>query len=527
MKCPKCGNPIAPTARFCGVCGTAITQEMLQEAVTNTASPSKKTLPSKKMLALGGIAVVAVVVIGVLINILKPSNYVILDNAPFFVRQNDGEIVITHASGTTSTIEGEYANELQGSLDLSKGAVVIETPDEQTDEYVRTLYYVSKDGIRAFADSTGGYVQGIESADGSTVVFASDIDYSNDRAEGVLRVFDGDTTHTISSEFYPNSNFCVSPDGSTVIYSADYDGEDFTTYMWKGGKSTSLDDNLYPLAVSNGGKQIYFVDDGKLYVQKGDDRTRLTSDDSVAWVYFNKNNSEILFSTYDDTYLCVEGGERFSLDGNMSSLVLPVGVNQAYSSSYSQIVNVNLSTFKNVFYSTDAGVYRITEEFESERAVKSNDGAMLADDEKTIIYRSSGAVYMVDGFNKSAQATRLVDESVSDFRMSSDGKTLYYITYDGDLYYKKGTSEPKLIDYDLSSERSQFAFHEKSNAVFYINDGELYSSKNGEKPALVNSVASDDLLFIVSSGVVVIYNSNYEIAYWSSDGVVFHSMDTQ
>ena len=529
MKCPKCGNSVAQNARFCGVCGTAIPTELEQNSVTNVNTASRKPLPTKKLMLFGGVATVAVVAIVFLANVLKPSNYVLSEGAAFFVQQNEDGTVITHTGGSTATYEGAYASRFNGSLNPGNGSVAITNSADEPDDLVTTFYYISEDGIKAFADADGeGGVHGVVSADGNAVVFASGIqyEYASGREEGELRIFDGDKAQTISSEFYPSGNFCVSPDGKTVVYTADYDGEEYTTYIWNNGKSSELGENLIPIAVSNGGKLIYFGDNEKLYVQRGDNKTRLTSAEDINIAYFNKDNSEILFGTYDKTYLCVNGDERFSLDGSLNSLLLPTGVNVAYSAGY-QIVNANIGSFENVFYTTDSGVYRITEDHESERAARANDAAMLADDGETIFYLNSGAVYSINGFDTSAQAKRIVDDSVSYFDISGNGNTIHYLTDEGELYYQKGDAEPKLIDYDLQSSSNQFAVHDQSNTVFYINDGELFSSKSGEKASIVSAVDDDNLTIVAGSMLISVYDENYEQAYWSADGATFKPVDTQ
>lgn len=79
----------------------------------------------------------------------------------------------------------------------------------------------------------------------------------------------------------------------------------------------------------------------------------------------------------------------------------------------------------------------------------------------------------------------------------------------------------------MQSSSNQFAVHDQSNTVFYINDGELFSSKSGEKASIVSAVDDDNLTIVAGSMLISVYDENYEQAYWSADGATFKPVDTQ
>jgi len=529
MKCSKCGSNVVAGTRFCGACGSAIHEELANEAASVANTIPDKPLPIKKIAAFGGIAVVAIIAIVICVKLFAPSNYVVSSGDSFFVhmQEDDEKVIVTYSNGTASSFDGQYFSMFNGSLDTGKGAFVIQSINEANDEYLSTLYYVSDNKSKPFADTTSeNGAWGTVSANGNAVVFVTDTEYANGYSEGTLSIYNGEKAQTISSSFYPGGSYCVSPDGTAVVYSADFDVKEheFTTYFWSNGKTTALGDNLYAVAVSNGGKLIYYGDDDKLYVQKGNDKTKLASDNDLGALFFNRDNSSVVYTNNSGkSYISVNGGEKQSLDSTIYNLLLPAGVYQSYGDNY-QVNTINVKSFKNTFHLTSSDVYRITEKYESERVAKTSSTAELADDGKTIFYLNSGSVYKIDGLATDRQAEKIIEADVSMFNALGNGSAIYFINYDDELYYQKGKGKPVFIDDDLDS--SGFAVYNKEDIVFYISDGELYSTKGGAKASLVNGVDDDDLVAVNAGAFgVIVYGRNYDVAYRSFDGKTFEAME--
>lgn len=535
MTCHACGNVIPDIAKFCGKCGAPVSEGVQPvgggAALNPPAAPippvkPQNTFPLSKILIGAGLAAVVIIAVIVCVSLFKPARFTSLKNSiNFFPSENGVQVVTTN--GTVATIEG-ILNGSSRSLDGSVAAALINTDSDSSDftynyEDGYTLYYIADGKITVVSEEVYDFRL---AASGDAIAYSTNLD--GDVAE--LNLYSGGKSQKITSEFY--KYFCISPDGKTVAYISDYDEseDEFTGYIWN-GKAKSLGKNRVPLAVSNDGKYAYFIkvtDDYEhpFYVLSGDDEIKLGS--SAGSMYFNSDATQVVYNVGGGSYISINGSEKLKLVGRVERFILPEWVPISYSLCYGQynsyIFGVN--SFAGTFYNNDDSVVYIDGKFETSSVVKKVQSVMLCDDAKTLIYRKGGSICKTDGTKPDAEPIELVEEDAADFCALSDGSAIYYVSIDDELYYQKGTQKAKRVAYDLDG--SDFGYFmdvfNKTGAVYYLSDGQLYVSGKGAKGTLVKGIDDDVINVNADSFFVNVISKNDDYGfniYLSTDGIKF------
>jgi hypothetical protein len=551
--CTGCGGEVAKGTRFCGTCGAAIPSEDGNAVSESVIAAPKQSLPIKKIGIIASVAVLAMIAVTVCARLFAPSNYVTAKNSPAILRMADNgkQVIVSHANGNKETFDGDFYTQFFGSLDTTKGAFAVITGGDDSDPYVTTLYKIVNNKSTAFASiPNAANAYGILSADGSAVVWLVRLHFNEPPS---LYIYRDDKTRLIS-DMDDILSFCVSPDGKTVAFIRS--GNENICLIWRDGKIVdTFGDNVRPVALSNDGKLIYYYDydsDG-LYVKKGNDKVKLASGTSSMDfnMYFNKDNSSILYSGSTGVYVSHDGEEKIALAGRGPvRLLLPSAVVRipVWYLDHSVIVNVN--SFKGTFYTGLSGIYRITDQDQSERIAQSSKelplttsaaasagtaNAQLLADGKTILYLRSGGIYKVDGSRVKIKEEKLCDDEVVSFKALPDGSAFYFVNEANELYYQKGKGKPSLISDELDRNDKLwgwyggdfFAVFGKDGSVFYLVDGKLYSSKAGSKGSLVRGVDSDNLYNIWAHNYAIyVYSSSLTEFYESIDGINFEKINS-
>ena len=512
MKCTNCGGDVASNTNFCGLCGTPIDHK--EDSTEKKAVSPASTFDASKLkkYIIPAILVIALIIVAVIArNAFKPSKYVQY-NSTFGFRPTDEEIVIQPPGKEKTTIEGLMMHG-EFSLDNSKVAFIVVEDDNYGGG--GTLYIADEKGAERIADDV--YKMTIASS-GEGVAFVQEVDGD----VGTLCLYKGGKTTTISADVSAYNRLSISPDGSVVGYTVYDDLEYETIGYFFDGKQKELGKDIIPVAISNGAKHVYYQKNGKLYVQKGDNTdTKVSLGEYRFITAFNKDLSELIFTADTSngyrSYISRNGGEKERLPGEITDILLPAGTIRN-----EHVLGIN--SFADTYYLTyDDDVYHINGKYESRKVLSNAYEPQLSIDGKTIFYQDYDNIEKINGSKESAEAVELVEEDVYSFVVTGDKDAIYYITYDGELYYQKGKGKPVLVDNDLSSDR--FALY-MGNKLFYVSDEELYVSTDGKGTAVDGIDGYVERVVSVLNSVYVYANDDYDtLVYQSIDGENFELID--
>lgn len=519
--CPSCGFVNEPNTKFCQNCGSSLTG-----AVADTGKEEKKKsrvkkpvnvkgFDLKKILVAAGAIVALVLVIVILSNLFKTGNYIECKNA-VFTYNADEEYLIGLVDGKLCSIDSDsHGYDVTINLDGTK-AVLYSYGS-------RELYYFDGSAVRSVAEDVESWEI---SADGSAVIYNTEGDELYD-----LYIYSGGKSTMIASEV---AGSCISPDGGTVGYIGNVNREtnSFKGFIWDGSEK-ELGKNKTPLALSNGGKYIYYLkgsideidsNSATVYVQKGtnDDTKQKLGDVSYTMeFYLNADGTQALLVENDKTYVSVKGGERIKISGSDCTLVLPQNTQRCIGEI---VTTMGIKSFADMYYCTNSnsgGGYKllyVNKNFEASTAANNVDSYIyLADDGKTLYYLKGDSIRRINASKSGSEAETLIEDDVLRFCTTKDGKTIFFVTDEGELYGCKGGKKTKLLTDDLDNFAAYALYG--GDTIYYISDGELYSSK-GDKTTKISGFSGDVVSVYCSYfGITVHCSDDGDInIYRSSDG---------
>ena len=303
-------------------------------------------------------------------------------------------------------------------------------------------------------------------------------------------------------------NYLVSPKGKQVAYLKDYEGNsDNTLYVaavGKDGKKVDKD-GCIPLAIGDNGKSFFYTDNSdssnvKLYWYNGKDAEKISRDVSGSY-YFNNSVSEILFTKSGNTYFYRIGMDEPS---KVASDVLIGMWNYKYETTaqdytfgnQSSGVLVNRSKLTEWVFATDADICYLNKDGKDSAKLCDADGISkitVAQNGKSLIYLKDGKLYKITKFGADREETELYegDVYINGYVASKDLSDIYVVSDEAELYYCKSKKKLVKISNDFA-DKNNMAYNEASKTIFYIEDGNLYSSgKNGKKKELVAESVTD------------------------------------
>ncbi len=303
-------------------------------------------------------------------------------------------------------------------------------------------------------------------------------------------------------------NYLVSPNGRQVAYLKDYEGSsDNTLYVaavGKDGKKVDKD-GCIPLAIGDNGKSFFYTDNSdssnvKLYWYNGKDAEKISRDVSGSY-YFNNSVSEILFTKSGNTYFYRIGmDEPSKVAGDALSGVWNYefeAIAQDYTfGNQSSAALVNRSKLTEWVFATDSDICYLNKDGKDSAKLCDADGISkitVAQNGKSLIYLKDGKLYKITKFGADREETELYegDVYINDYVSSRDLSDLYVVGDEAELYYCKSKKKLVKISNDFA-DRNNMAYNEAAKTIFYIEDGNLYSSgKNGKKKELVAESVTD------------------------------------
>ncbi len=527
MKCEFCGNEIAENSKFCEKCGARVEVAKAPapvppvvsdvansaSAVVGNVSDVAKNLPKEQLIKFGGIAVAAIVVIVVLFNVLgglfQSDNFTANEDLLIRFTYEDDHIEVINSNGKSVELDTEEVYRTATNFDGSAMLVL---------DYDGVLYLIADakeveiaEDVSSYAISDdGSYIAYIVEDDGEyTVCYYS---VSKDEALDVE-----ETEDKISA-------LALSPDGKTLAYTTYADGE-YTAYLVEYGKDAEkFEKNSYIYALSDSAKYIYYVDtdDMTFFVRTGDEDEKLAADaGDMSYIYYNVDYTECLYVYGGVTYISVKGGEKTKLvSDSFYGLVAPAGITAKSmgNSSY----HYNISTFKETFAVLGDDIAYISKKYELEK-IDDTSAVQLLSDNSSIIYQ--------DGSDFVKYTSKDLDDPAKEYETdgypitwvsSDDGKIIYFVNDDQELFYTKGENDPEKIADDVAS----IVMIPGTTTVFFLMDysndsGVLYYSANGKDKVKVDG--GGDVTMMAVYGDEIIYLANYD----TDDGFEVYTMTSK
>lgn len=136
----------------------------------------------------------------------------------------------------------------------------------------------------------------------------------------------------------------------------------------------------------------------------------------------------------------------------------------------------------------------------------------VSDDAAIVTYLKGSDDCLLYRYDRKSDSTEKIGSDVDDFKVSKDGKTVYYWSWDdekkdkGSLYVNRVGEEREKIDSDMS----EFVYMtEDAETVYYLKDDSLYKKTESEdKEKIASDVAS--VLKVYESGEIYFLKSDTE-----------------
>jgi hypothetical protein len=431
-------------------------------------------LDIKKLAIIAGVAVIAIIALIVALAMFGPSQYESYKGSILIEQFDDEKILVIPSGRSRVFIEGDLLWYSE-SLDGRKAAMLVDI-DGMGWEYGYTLYHIGSK-VEFIADD----VRDFQLASSGNGIVYSMYEWDDETAELFLWSGSG-APRKISNDGAIGFPASISPNGKTAAFATDVRGDSNTGAIWHNNKLHDFGRNI-PIAISDGAKYIYYIDRNEaLFVQRGFNEStseRLSRD--VWGVSFNKDMSQIIYTTGTRSFISNKGRAPIGLNGDVREHILP-GNTAVFYDSIGVIYGVR--SFANTFYQNDSGnIIRINNKLESDRVgSRSVEQVYLANDGKTLTFLRNDSVFRIDGSRAGAEDMRIIDGDVKYFVMTHDGKGVFYITRDNDIFYQRGMGNSANVTYSFemswwgsTPNYGTFMLY-KGDTLFYVQDDELFSS---------------------------------------------------
>lgn len=468
-----------------------VAAEETAEEVTVEAAPAEAEVTKEKKdvmatvknnikwIAIGVVALLLICIIGSCVANSGSAFTLVNEKNNYF--KKDAETLVTFGGEEIMVDEGisGYAYSADKSLTVVK--------DKEA-----TLYVVDGTELVKVAEEVDYYV---------ISNYGDSIAYITEKEEGVgtLHLYNVSkkSDAVIAQKVYAG-DIVLSADGKSVAYLSDCEVESDwlgfyanvkgNVYVSKNGKEgKQVAKDATPLAVTDGGKHVFYIKDGeKLYM----DEKKLDSNISSR-VYFNQDYTEIVYNKDENTqYFRVKMKEPVKVKkGTFSGIYAPekmVVASALTSNSAFATESFGVDTFNEKLWCIDySEAYFVSDKGEETEKLSSYlRQYQMSDNGKSMLYQDGGELILISDLANSRDGERVAFGlyNVENFSASDDLEEIYYYNYEEDelCYNKKGEGV------HLADDAETFLYSDKYGVVYYIEDDELfYAGKTAKSKKIV------------------------------------------
>ena len=496
---------------------------------------AKKKLPLVKIAIFAAPAIVIIVAAVILIPMIFSSSIDMRKDDISIFSVGD-QIYISGNNKSKFTIDGRLGH-WDMSIDGSKAALMVYHDDVSDNRgySIYDLWFVTTTDAYLIAYDVEWFIL---ADSGNGIVYFTDPvfddDYHSYILEMQLHLYDTSSKReTYSTYLYEEQGenyyeildvddgfgFAISPDGKSVAFISGNDTGDngFSCYVSIDGKSaTKLEDMAFPIAISNGGKYIYYVKEvdsynWSLHVRSGGNDVRLESGASNLFgIMFSKDYSEMIYGSVWDSegrsFISRNGNQRERIGGNLiNDILVPNGAQSK--SAYDVGTVYGVSSFSDfVAYSDEEGLAYYNDRLQPTKIPSSMIiryflgipsgyyDAQVSNDGKTLYYLDdSNRLWKVDLTSPNAERTRIAT-NVENFYAANDGKSVYYITERDELFFAGSSGDSVKVASDVYGATISYS----DNSLFFLSEyrsnrgGDLYYIDS--KQRMVGVVGAYDVI---------------------------------
>ncbi len=509
--CTGCGASASANDRFCTQCGGAV---IASEAVVDPSAPAfdedadvkdfkysmipaffvgaykktcdfleKKNISPKIVIVAAAALALLIILIIILICIpwSKSPAYIVpeRDLSCVYNSDDDETVIISNGVKTDTTIDGRVSN---AQVSLSGETLTFVDDDGALNVYTGKNLTKVEENVKSYRLAANGGA----------------IAYVNEDDELILYTVKKQDRRRISDELNDLQVYQISPDGGTVAY-VEGDTTDYTMYV-DSGEPKKIEKNALPIAVSKKGKLIYYYNTEKsaVYVVEGKkDPVKLLNTEAFTAAYsymvFNADNTQVLFSADNGWYISEKGDEKVKVSKGIDAINF--GGSFAMGSAVNYFANVRISsleTFKNVVFLDISGdLHYINKKFEAVKIAEDVRGFSVDQSGETLYYRTyDNELYRGEVGKKKFKK---LAEDVTEFVIVPDGSACYYINEDDSLMYVRKANRSKKIADDVE----EYVMTVDGYLLFVTDPsvitgaGTLYSSNRGREKDLIAEDVSD------------------------------------
>lgn len=434
-----------------------------------------------KVILFGGIALVVLLVIIFGSVLASPDKYERVADYKNRYYTIDDDVLVNLAGKTIECEEDIYDYEYSADGTLT----VVQDVDD-------TLWVVK--GSKLVMVDEEVYTYRI-STYGDTIVYYKEVEDN----VGELYLYDvakKKSTELSTDAYYSwyDSALALSPDGKSVAF-LESDKEDTILMVSKNGKEAEeLEENAYPVAISNNAKYVYYQTEDKFMVND----EKIESKGYASNFVFNSDATEVLYSVDGNTnYYTVKSGDSVKVKGaSFGGIVLPSYV---ISSTYRGV-----DTFDKCVLRIDGGLYYMYGKGEKLEKITTSYGTYkMSEDGKSLLYTDDDKLVYVKNVAKPDKADKIKKLDVYRLYASKDLKTVYFINDDDELCYLK-KDEGVVIAKDIYSA----TYSDKYDVVYFLDDEELcYANKTKKSVKTI----TDDVYYLQKEGDYIAFDLDDEV----------------